>query len=186
LVPGGVPLPHNDGGVPSPWNSPSAPQSPHSPSPRASPITFPPLEEDATAPPVPSTVARDGAPLRPARSRPAVDYFKKQPNKREWGPKWLDAVGADPKISGPLATVPEETSSPPPAPLPPSPSIPASPHSAVDYSPGGTHEFGSSYTPFVAADLPEPLTPLPPSAALQLELTVPERRCTHTCALTST
>ena len=54
LVPGGVPLPHNDGGVPSPWNSPSAPQSPHSPSPRASPITFPPLEEDATAPPVPS------------------------------------------------------------------------------------------------------------------------------------
>ena len=126
LVPGGVPLPRNDGGVPSASNSPSAPQSPrsppHSPSPRASPITFPPLEEDATAPPVPPTVARDGAPQRAARSRPAVDYFKKQPNKREWGPKWLDAVGADPKISGPLATVPEETPSPPPAPLPPSPS----------------------------------------------------------------
>eukprot|EP00900_Chrysochromulina_parva_P015768 jgi/Chrpa1/24192/Chrysochromulina_OHIO_Genome00025913-RA len=130
-----------------------------------------PIFEDATAPPVPSTVARDGAPQRAARSRPAVDYFKKQPNKREWGPKWLDAVGADPKISGPLATVPEETPSPPPAPLPPSPSVPPSPHSAVDYSPGGTHEFGSSYTPFVAADLPEPLMPLPPSAALRLELT---------------
>jgi hypothetical protein len=173
---GGVspPPPRHDEGVPSPSSSPSAPQSPrsppHSPSPRASPITFPPLEEDATAPPVPPPVARDGAPQRAARPRPAVDYFKKQPNKREWGPKWLDAVGADPKISGPLATVPEETPSPPPAPLPASPSIPPSPHSAVDYSPGGTHEFGSSYTPFVAANLPEPLTPLPPSAALRLEL----------------
>jgi hypothetical protein len=41
----------------------------------------------------------------------------------------------------------------------------------VDYSPGGTHGFGSSYTPFATADTSEPLPPLPPGAALRLEMT---------------
>jgi hypothetical protein len=70
--------------------------------------------------------------------------------------------------------VPEETPSTPPAPSPPSPSAALSPlpaSSPVDYSPGGTHGFGSSYTPFVTADASEPLPPLPPGAALRLEMT---------------
>ena len=102
------------------------------------------------------------------RTRVPVDYFKKQPRKREWGPKWADAVGADPNVARTLAPVPEETPSPPPAPLPP-PSHPTTP-SPAEYSPGGTHEFGPSYTPFVASNLSEPLPPLPPGAALRLEM----------------
>ena len=162
LSPPPSPPPRVDGGAPSP--SPQSP--PHSPSPRASPVAFPPLED-------PPTGAQDGVPQRAARPRPLVDYFKKQPTKREWGPKWLDAVGADPRIPGPLATVPEETLSS--APSPPSPSAgalsPPPASSPVDYSPGGTHGFGSSYTPFVTADTPEPPPPLPPGAALRLEMT---------------
>ena len=140
---------------------------PRSSLPRASPVAFPPLDD-------PPTNAFDGVPQRAARPKPLVDYFKKQPRRREWGPKWLDAVGADPRIPGPLATVPEETPSTPPAPSPPSPSAALSPlpaSSPVDYSPDGTHGFGSSYTPFVTADASEPLPPLPPGAALRLEMT---------------
>ena len=116
LLPSPSPPPRVDGGAPSP--SPQSP--PHSPSPRASPVAFPPLED-------PPTGAQDGVPQRAARPRPLVDYFKKQPTKREWGPKWLDAVGADPRIPGPLATVPEETPSEETAPPPPSPSAALSP-----------------------------------------------------------
>jgi hypothetical protein len=183
-VRGGVPPPRDDGEVLSPSPpprvdggapSPSPHSPPHSPSPRASPVAFPPLEDPPTGAHdgAPQRATGDSVPQRAARPRPLVDYFKKQPTKREWGPKWLDAVGADPRIPGPLATVPEETLSS--APSPPSPSAgalsPPPASSPVDYSPGGTHGFGSSYTPFVTADTPEPPPPLPPGAALRLEMT---------------
>ena len=165
---GASPMPQgpssSDGGGLSPSSPPSLSTGLRDP--RASPITFPSLDTSALSP---------DAPQRAVRARVPVDYFKKQPRKREWGPKWADAVGADPNVARTLAPVPEETPSPPPAPLPlPSPSAsishPTTP-SPAEYSPGGTHEFGPSYTPFVAAEISEPLPPLPPGAALRLEMT---------------
>ena len=129
-----------DGGAPSPSSPPSL--LPNLRDPRASPITFPSLDTPAPSP---------DAPRRAVRARAAVDYFKKQPHKREWGPKWTDAVGADPNIARPLASVPEEAQEPPPTPPAPSPSpTPSSP----DYSPGGTGGWGSSYTPFDSGGAP--------------------------------
>ena len=134
----------SNGGDPSPSSPPSLPTDPRDP--RASPITFPSLET-----PVPSP----DAPRRAVRARVAVDYFKKQPHKREWGPKWIDAVGADPVIARPLAPVPEDAPEPPPTPPepPPAPPEPQPP----PYSPGGTGGWGSSYTPFDSGASPRDL-----------------------------
>jgi len=108
---GASPMPHeppiSDGGGLSPSSPPSLFTGLRDP--RASPITFPSLDTSALSPDAPQQ--------RAVRARVPVDYFKKQPRKREWGPKWVDAVGADPNVSRTLAPVPEET--PPPAPLPP-------------------------------------------------------------------